>query len=69
LAQLWRKEPAQGSKKMIVILLALIGGFYGWRIAKKRDGNRLDKLQYAAVYCMVGTMVGLLLTVIIERLI
>jgi len=54
---------------MIVILLALIGGFYGWRIAKKQDGNRLDKLQYAAVYCMVGTMVGLLMTVIIERLI
>ncbi|AVW91270.1 apolipoprotein acyltransferase [Celeribacter baekdonensis] len=54
---------------MIVILLALIGGFYGWRMAKKRGGNRLDKLQYAAVYLMAGTMLGLLLTVIIERLI
>ncbi|EKE71800.1 MULTISPECIES: hypothetical protein [Roseobacteraceae] len=54
---------------MIVILLALIGGLFGWRMAKTRGGNRLDKLQYAAVYLMVGAMVGLLLTVIIERLI
>lgn len=53
---------------MIVIVLALVGGIIGWRIASKRDGNRLDKLQYAAVYLMISAVTGLFLTVIVERM-
>jgi amino acid permease len=53
---------------MIVILLALIGAALGFRTASKRGGNRLDKLQYAAVFFLLGSVIGLFATLIIHNL-
>ncbi|MBU2936260.1 MULTISPECIES: apolipoprotein acyltransferase [Pacificibacter] len=54
---------------MIVILLAIVGATLGWRIATKRDGNRLDKLQYAAALMLGFSVIGLFITLIIDILI
>lgn len=51
---------------MIVILMAILGAVLGWRIATKRDGDRLDKLQYAAAFLLGFSIVGLFLTLIID---
>lgn len=53
---------------MIVIASALIGVFLGWTTAKKRNGNRLDKLQYAAGYGIAFTLLGVFATLLIDRL-
>ena len=53
---------------MIVIFAFLLGAFLGYRTAKRRGGNRLDMAQYAAVYAIVFTLVGLFLTFLLERL-
>lgn len=54
---------------MIVILLAIVGAALGWRIASKREGNRLDKLQYAAALMLGFSVIGLFLTLIIDTFI
>ncbi|MEM5474836.1 apolipoprotein acyltransferase [Pacificibacter sp. AS14] len=54
---------------MIVILLAIVGATLGWRIAAKRDGNRLDKLQYAAALMLGFSVIGLFITLFIDILI
>jgi amino acid permease len=51
---------------MIVILLASLGALLGWRIAAKRDGDRLDKLQYSAALFLGFSIIGLFLTLIID---
>ena len=53
---------------MIVIAFFLIGAILGWRTAAKRQGDTLDKLQYAAAYCLAFSVVGLIITVLLERL-
>ena len=52
---------------MIVIAAALLGALIGGRTARKRGGNRLDIAQYAAGYAMAFIVVGLIATVIIDR--
>lgn len=54
---------------MIVILLAIVGSILGWRIATKRDGNRLDKLQYGAAFMLGFSVIGLFITLIIDTLV
>ncbi|MGH1330559.1 MAG: apolipoprotein acyltransferase [Paracoccaceae bacterium] len=53
---------------MIVIICALIGGLIGYLTAKRKSGNRLDILQYIAVYAIIAILIGLFATVIIERM-
>jgi hypothetical protein len=53
---------------MIVILLALIGATLGWRLASKRGGNRLDKLQYATAFTLAFSIAGLFLTLLLDNL-
>lgn len=53
---------------MIVILMACLGIALGWALAGKRNGNTLDKLQYAAVYFLAFALIGLFLTILIERI-
>lgn len=53
---------------MIVIICAFIGGLIGFFTAKRKEGNRLDILQYIAVYALIAVLVGLFATVIIERM-
>lgn len=53
---------------MIVIVSGLLGGATGYLTAKKRNGNGLDRAQYAAGYAIAFMLVGLFLTLIIDRL-
>jgi hypothetical protein len=49
------------------LLLGLIGATIGGMTAKRRKGRAADIAQYAAVYGILFTIVGLLLTIILER--
>lgn len=52
---------------MIVIVLGLLGVFIGVRTAKKRGGNRKDMAQYGAGYGIAFVLLGMILTVILDR--
>jgi len=52
---------------MIVIGLAILGAIIGGMTARKRNGNRKDIAQYAAGYGMAFLILGMFLTVIIDR--
>ncbi|MBJ6373172.1 apolipoprotein acyltransferase [Sedimentitalea arenosa] len=52
---------------MIVIAGAVAGAAFGAMTAKKRGGNRADIAQYAVASAMAFAVVGMLLTVIIDR--
>lgn len=54
---------------MIVIALALAGAVIGALTARKRKGNGLDIAQYAAGYAMAFAVVGMILTVLIDRVV
>ncbi|KEJ87926.1 hypothetical protein [Sulfitobacter donghicola] len=54
---------------MIVIGLAILGAIIGGMTARKRNGNRKDIAQYAAGYGMAFLIVGMFLTVIIDRIV
>lgn len=54
---------------MIGILMTLLGGVIGWRVAKKRGGNRLDIAQYVAAYGLAFAILGLFVGVIFDRLV
>jgi Na+-driven multidrug efflux pump len=52
---------------MIVIFLAIIGAAIGGVTARKRGGNRKDIAQYAVGYALAFTIVGMILTIILDR--
>jgi len=51
----------------LVLLAILIGAIFGGLRAKKRDGNRLDIAQYAAVHGLIAGVLALILMVILLR--
>lgn len=51
---------------MIVLVSAVLGIALGAITAKRRNGNRLDMLQYAAGYGIAFTIVGVFLTLLID---
>ena len=53
---------------MIVIAGIAMGGFYGAWLARKRDGGRADIAQYAAGFGIAFGIIGLFLTIFLERL-
>jgi hypothetical protein len=53
---------------MIVISAALIGAVTGWITAARRNGNRMDKAQYAAGFGIAFALVGLVATVVVHRM-
>ena len=53
---------------MIVIGAVLLGAIIGGMTAYRRKGNKLDIAQYAAGYGLAFLVVGMILTVVIERL-
>ena len=53
---------------MIVILGAIVGAALGALIARRRKGALADILQYAFIYCLIFSLAGLFLTLIIHRL-
>jgi hypothetical protein len=52
---------------MIVIFAMLAGAVIGGMTAARRQGNRKDIAQYAAGYAMAFMVVGMILTVVIDR--
>lgn len=53
---------------MIILAGILIGSGLGWYNARKRGGNRLDQAQYAAVGALIGMVLGLAGSIIVERM-
>lgn len=53
---------------MIVLAAFLLGIAWGIRTASRRGGNRLDKAQYAAGGGIAGALLGLIVTIVVERL-
>jgi len=53
---------------MIVIAFFAIGVGVGLVHVKRRNGNLLDKLQYGAVFGIIAGILGLFLTLILERM-
>ena len=55
---------------MIFILIGLvIGVAWGVRLAKKRNGSRLDMAQYAAGFGIAFMILGLFVTLLYEYLV
>ena len=52
---------------MIVLAGLVLGVAIGAYTAKKRGGNRLDMAQYAAGYSIAFMLIGLFVTIFIER--
>ena len=57
--------------KGFAMIFPLIGMFLGaifgaWR-AKSRDGNRLDMLQWGAVFAILFGIIGLFLVIFLDR--
>lgn len=52
---------------MIVIIAAISGALIGGLTARKRRGNKLDIAQYAAGYALAFVIVGMIVTVLIDR--
>lgn len=52
---------------MIVLVGAVLGAIWGGMSAKRRRGNRLDIVQYAVVYAIIGALLGLIGTIAIEK--
>ena len=53
---------------MIVIAAFILGAAIGWIRATRLDGNRADKLQYAAAHAIALGLAGLFLTVLLSRM-
>jgi len=52
---------------MIVLAGLVFGAVFGAYTARKRGGNRLDMAQYAAGYAIALMLLGLFVTIFIER--
>lgn len=53
---------------MIVLAGLAFGALMGVRMARARGGNRLDMVQYGAVFGIIGAILGLFLTIGLERI-
>ena len=53
---------------MIVLAGAILGAFVGSYQARKNGGKPLDQLQYAAGFGIAFALLGLFLTIFIERM-
>lgn len=54
---------------MIVLIAIAFGVVMGAATAKKRGGRNIDAAQYSAVYGIAFGLLGLFLTIFIERMI
>lgn len=52
---------------MIYTIFGIIGAVLGGMNARKRGGNRMDIAQYAAGYAIAFALLGLVITVILDR--
>lgn len=54
---------------MIIFSAALFGALFGALQARRRKGNRLDIAQYAAVYAIAFSLVGLFFLIFLNRVV
>lgn len=54
---------------MIVLGGMVLGAIIGAGLARKRGGKTLDLLQYGAGFAIAFALVGLFVTIIVERMI
>ncbi len=54
---------------MMAIAGALVGAVWGGVLAKRRNGNSLDILQYAAGYAIVCGLIAFFMSIAVVRLI
>ncbi len=52
---------------MLIVAGGILGAVLGWRAAAKCRGDRLDKMQFAAVGAIVGALIGMIATVVLMR--
>lgn len=52
---------------MIVIVAIVLGAFLGDLRARRAQGNRKDRLQYAAVHAIAFAIVALFVTILLDR--
>jgi hypothetical protein len=52
---------------MIYILFAIVGALIGGLTARRRQGNGKDIAQYAAGYGIAFALLGLILTILLDR--
>ena len=52
---------------MIVLAGAILGAILGAWNAKRRNGTRLDMLQYATATAIAFALIGLIITIVIHR--
>jgi len=52
---------------MIVILSAVLGAACGAVLARRRGGNRLDMAQYAGAFGILFSIIGIFVTIAINR--
>jgi hypothetical protein len=53
---------------MILFPAIALGAMIGWLRARRRGGNRLDRLQYAAGHAIFFAILGLFATILYHRL-
>jgi hypothetical protein len=54
---------------MIVIAALIFGALLGYRRAATRGGNGFDRAQYTVVHAIALGLVGLIVTIIIDRMV
>lgn len=54
---------------MIIFAGIVLGAFWGARVARRRQGNRLDVAQYAAIYAILGAILGVFASVAVDRMV
>ncbi len=54
---------------MIVLAGFFLGGLWGGMLARIRKGSRLDIAQYAGVFAIIGAILGLFATLIVDRMV
>ena len=52
---------------MLILIGAILGALLGFYSARRRDGTRLDILQYTSVYAIAFAIIGLMLTIVVHR--
>ena len=52
---------------MLLLLAFVLGALLGWHRARRRGGDRLDRLQYAAVHGILFLLVALAAGVLAGR--
>lgn len=54
---------------MIIFAFAIFGAILGVSNARKRKGTRLDMAQYGASYGIAFLLLGVFVTIIVERIV